>query len=276
MCLSGAPGASSIGGVACWAEAGDGDSPVIALTAIPAPMASVVKRRVLNFFSDIGSILEKPRTRAQLPCLAVLPMDRVFELRRGLFSIQFSRGKLVWFSGGFRPMAVLDILRYPDSRLHTVAKPVDVVDDAVRRLVADMAETMYEAPGIGLAATQVNVHKRIIVIDVSDARDDLKVFINPEIVASSEESKVYEEGCLSVPGIYDEVERPDRVTVKALDLRRQRVRDRRGRGACGLPAARDRPSQRQGVRPVPLAAQAVAYQEQAQQAGSGRSLISAS
>ena len=114
-------------------------------------------------------------------------------------------------------MAVLDILRYPDSRLHTVAKPVDVVDDAVRRLIADMAETMYEAPGIGLAATQVNVHKRIIVIDVSDARDDLKVFINPEIVASSEESKVYEEGCLSVPGIYDEVERPDRVTVKALD-----------------------------------------------------------
>ena len=114
-------------------------------------------------------------------------------------------------------MAVLDILRYPDSRLHTVAKPVDVVDDAVRRLVADMAETMYEAPGIGLAATQVNVHRRIIVIDVSDARDDLKVFINPEIVASSEESKVYEEGCLSVPGIYDEVERPDRVTVKALD-----------------------------------------------------------
>ena len=114
-------------------------------------------------------------------------------------------------------MAVLDILRYPDSRLHTVAKPVEVVDDAVRRLVADMAETMYEAPGIGLAATQVNVHRRVIVIDVSEARDDLKVFINPEILASSAESKVYEEGCLSVPGIYDEVERPDRVTVKALD-----------------------------------------------------------
>ncbi len=115
-------------------------------------------------------------------------------------------------------MAVLDILRYPDPRLHTVAKPVDAVDDAVRRLVADMAETMYEAPGIGLAATQVNVHRRIIVIDVSETRDDLKVFINPEIVASSAESKVYEEGCLSVPGIYDEVERPDRVEVKALDL----------------------------------------------------------
>ena len=114
-------------------------------------------------------------------------------------------------------MAVLDILRYPDSRLHTVAKPVKVVDDAVRRLVADMAETMYDAPGIGLAATQVNVHQRVIVIDVSEARDDLNVFINPEILASSAESKVYEEGCLSVPGIYDEVERPDRVTVKALD-----------------------------------------------------------
>ena len=114
-------------------------------------------------------------------------------------------------------MAVLDILRYPDSRLHTVAKPVEVVDDAVRRLVADMAETMYEAPGIGLAATQVNVHRRVIVIDVSEARDDLKVFIIPVSLASSAESKVYEEGCLSVPGIYDEVERPDRVTVKALD-----------------------------------------------------------
>lgn len=115
-------------------------------------------------------------------------------------------------------MTVLDILRYPDSRLHTAAKPVALVDDAIRQLVADMAETMYEAPGIGLAATQVNVHLRVIVIDVSEARDDLKVFINPEIVATSAESKVYEEGCLSVPGIYDEVERPDRVTVKALDL----------------------------------------------------------
>ena len=115
-------------------------------------------------------------------------------------------------------MTVLDILKYPDPRLHTVAKPVAVVDDAVRTLAADMAQTMYEAPGIGLAATQVDVHQRIIVIDVSDARDDLKVFINPEIVSTSAESKVYEEGCLSVPGIYDEVERPDRVTVKALDL----------------------------------------------------------
>ena len=115
-------------------------------------------------------------------------------------------------------MTVLDILKYPDPRLHTVAKRVAVVDDTIRKLVADMAETMYEAPGIGLAATQVNAHVRVIVIDVSEARDDLKVFINPEIVTRSAESKVYEEGCLSVPGIYDEVQRPDRVTVKAMDL----------------------------------------------------------
>src|SRR5690606_8665339 len=98
-----------------------------------------------------------------------------------------------------------------------VAKPVERVDDGIRRLVDDMAETMYAAPGIGLAATQVDVHLRVVVIDVSEARNDLKVFINPEIVAASDESKVYEEGCLSVPGIYDEVERPDRVTVRALD-----------------------------------------------------------
>ena len=114
-------------------------------------------------------------------------------------------------------MTVLDILRYPDSRLHMVAKPVAVVNDDIRQVVADMAETMYDAPGIGLAATQVNVHKRVIVIDISETRDDLKIFINPQVVAASEESKVYEEGCLSVPGIYDEVERPDRVTVTALD-----------------------------------------------------------
>jgi peptide deformylase len=114
-------------------------------------------------------------------------------------------------------MTVLDILRYPDARLHKVAQPVAEVDGDIRRLVDDMAETMYAAPGIGLAATQVDVHLRVVVIDVSEARDDLKVFINPEILAASEESKVYEEGCLSVPGVYDEVERPDRVTVRALD-----------------------------------------------------------
>lgn len=114
-------------------------------------------------------------------------------------------------------MAVLDILHYPDPRLHRVARPVAVVDERIRTLVRDMGETMYAAPGIGLAATQVNVHERVVVIDVSDARDELRAFINPEIVWTSDDTKICEEGCLSVPGVYDEVERPDRVRVRALD-----------------------------------------------------------
>ncbi|AOJ70432.1 MULTISPECIES: peptide deformylase [Burkholderia] len=114
-------------------------------------------------------------------------------------------------------MALLNILHYPDKRLHKVAKPVDKVDDRIRKLVADMAETMYAAPGIGLAATQVDVHERVIVIDVSDEKNELRVFINPEIVWTSDGKQIYEEGCLSVPGVYDEVERPDRVRVRALD-----------------------------------------------------------
>jgi peptide deformylase len=114
-------------------------------------------------------------------------------------------------------MAVLDILRYPDARLHTVARPVAVVAGRIRALVRDMAETMYAAPGVGLAATQVDVHERVIVIDVSETKDCLQVFVNPEIVAVGGEKKAYEEGCLSVPGIYEEVERPERVTVRALD-----------------------------------------------------------
>lgn len=114
-------------------------------------------------------------------------------------------------------MAVLQILRFPDPRLHQVARPVETFDDRLRALVRDMAETMYAAPGVGLAATQVDVHQRVIVIDVSDAKDQLRVFVNPEIVRASEDRKVYEEGCLSVPGIYEEVERPDRVRVRALD-----------------------------------------------------------
>jgi peptide deformylase len=113
-------------------------------------------------------------------------------------------------------MARLDILHYPDARLHTVAKPVVAVDSRIRKLVDDMAETMYAAPGIGLAATQVNVHERVIIIDLSETHDALRVFINPEIVAQSgrEES---EEGCLSVPGVFDRVTRAERVTVRALD-----------------------------------------------------------
>jgi len=114
-------------------------------------------------------------------------------------------------------MALLSILRYPDPRLHTVAKPVTTFDESLARLVADMAETMYAAPGIGLAATQVDVHQRVIVIDVSDTRDQLFVLVNPEIVWASDERQVYEEGCLSVPGIFDGVERPLRVRVKAHD-----------------------------------------------------------
>lgn len=115
-------------------------------------------------------------------------------------------------------MAVLDILKYPDARLHTVARRVEVVDDRIRQLAADMAETMYKAPGIGLAATQVNVHERVIVVDVTESHDQLLVFINPEIVARSDSMQSYEEGCLSIPGIYDKVERPDAITVEALDL----------------------------------------------------------
>jgi peptide deformylase len=114
-------------------------------------------------------------------------------------------------------MALLNILRYPDPRLHKVAKPVTEFDERLQKLVADMAETMYDAPGVGLAATQVDVHERVIVIDVTETHDGLLVFINPEITWSSEEKQVYDEGCLSVPGIYDGVERPSRVKVKAVD-----------------------------------------------------------
>ncbi|GAB1461909.1 peptide deformylase [Thauera sp.] len=113
-------------------------------------------------------------------------------------------------------MALLPILRYPDPRLHTVAAPVTEVDDKIRKLVADMAETMYEAPGIGLAATQVDVHRRIVVIDVSEDKSGLMALINPEILERSGE-QVCEEGCLSVPGIYEKVSRAERVKVRALN-----------------------------------------------------------
>jgi peptide deformylase len=115
-------------------------------------------------------------------------------------------------------MAVLPILHYPDPRLHTVAKPVAEIDQKIKQLVSDMAQTMYEAPGIGLAATQVNAHVQVIVIDLSDERNQLQVFINPEITWASEEKKVWQEGCLSVPDFYDEVLRPSEVKVRALDI----------------------------------------------------------
>ena len=114
-------------------------------------------------------------------------------------------------------MALLNILRYPDPRLHKVATPVTEFNERLKTLVADMAETMYDAPGVGLAATQVDVHERVLVIDVSETHDKLMVFVNPEVVWASEEKQVYDEGCLSVPGVYDGVERPARVKVKALD-----------------------------------------------------------
>lgn len=113
-------------------------------------------------------------------------------------------------------MAKLTILHYPDPRLHKVAKPVETVDARIRTLIDDMRETMYAAPGIGLAATQVDVHERLLVMDISETRDDFRVFINPEIVAEWGRAES-EEGCLSVPGVYDKVTRAERIKVRALD-----------------------------------------------------------
>ena len=113
-------------------------------------------------------------------------------------------------------MAILKILQYPDERLHTIAKPVPAVTAATRKFIRDMAETMYAAPGIGLAATQVDVHQQIIVVDISETHDNLLIFINPEIVSSSGQAE-REEGCLSVPGIYEKLCRAERLTVQALN-----------------------------------------------------------
>jgi peptide deformylase len=113
-------------------------------------------------------------------------------------------------------MATLNILRYPDARLHKQAAPVTVFDEALKKLVADLADTMYAAPGIGLAATQVDIHKQVIVVDVSERRDSLVVLVNPEIVEATGVSDI-EEGCLSVPGVYELVERAERVKVRAFD-----------------------------------------------------------
>ena len=118
-------------------------------------------------------------------------------------------------------MALLPILCFPDPKLHTVAKPVAAVDARIKTLISDMLETMYDAEGIGLAATQVNVHERLVVIDVSEKRNEPLVFINPEIVWASPEKKLNEEGCLSVPGIYDGVERALSIKVQALNAEGQ-------------------------------------------------------
>lgn len=113
-------------------------------------------------------------------------------------------------------MALLPIIEFPDPRLRTIAKPIAQVDQAIRQLIDDMFETMYEAPGIGLAATQVNVHQQLLVLDVSEDKSRPMVFINPEVL-STEGSQVYQEGCLSVPGIFADVKRADKITVRALD-----------------------------------------------------------
>jgi peptide deformylase len=118
-------------------------------------------------------------------------------------------------------MALLPILVYPDPRLHTVAKPVQAVDARVRTLIADMLATMYDAEGIGLAATQVDVHERVVVIDTSEERNQPLVLVNPEITWASDEKQVGDEGCLSVPGIYDGVERSSAIRVQALDAEGQ-------------------------------------------------------
>jgi peptide deformylase len=114
-------------------------------------------------------------------------------------------------------MTILDILEFPDSRLRTVAKPVKQVDDDLRALIDSMLETMYQAPGIGLAATQINVHQRVVVIDVSENQDQPLVFINPEITTFDGPEHEYEEGCLSVPGFHETVSRPENISVSALD-----------------------------------------------------------
>jgi len=114
-------------------------------------------------------------------------------------------------------MSLLNILRYPDVRLHKVADPVKVFDNRLKTLINNMAETMYEAPGIGLAATQVNVHEQLIIVDISEKNTDLQVFINPRILWSSEEKRVHDEGCLSVPGIYESIERPSQIKIWALN-----------------------------------------------------------
>jgi peptide deformylase len=118
-------------------------------------------------------------------------------------------------------MAILNILRYPDPRLHKVAKPVAAFDQRLEKLVADMAETMYEAPGIGLAASQVDVHEQVVVIDITEEKNALVAYINPEILWASDDKQVYDEGCLSVPGIYDGVERSSKVKVRAFDVKGQ-------------------------------------------------------
>ena len=152
-------------------------------------------------------------------------------------------------------MALLNILEYPDPRLRKVAAPVVRVTPDIQKLVRDMAETMYAAPGVGLAATQVDVHKRIVVIDISETHDDLRVFINPEIVAAEGEAEC-EEGCLSVPGYYDKVTRAARIVGPRAQDARRTVQADRGGPARRMHTARNGPPDRQDLRRPPVAAEA--------------------
>ncbi len=153
------------------------------------------------------------------------------------------------------PMTKLVILEYPDPRLRKKAEPVAVVDDAVRRLADDMLETMYAANGVGLAATQVDVHKRLLVLDLSEARNQPLVLINPEIL-TAEGCGPGEEGCLSLPGIYEKLQRATHIRVRALGRRRRAVRNGRGWLAGGMHPARDGPPRRQALRRLLIRTQA--------------------
>ena len=165
-------------------------------------------------------------------------------------------------------MAKLTILEYPDPRLRTRAVPVAVVDDQVRRLIDDMLETMYAAPGVGLAATQVNVHQRVLVADVSKEQDQPLVFVNPEIIEREGKTEA-EEGCLSVPGIFDKLStRSARIVVRALGAGRAAVRDRSRWPARRLHPARNGSPGGQAVRRLPLGAQAHAHSQEAREGAS--------
>ena len=166
-------------------------------------------------------------------------------------------------------MALRDILILPDKRLRQVSEPVKKIDSGIRKLVEDMFETMYDAPGIGLAAIQVGTPKRVVTMDLAKKEEpkNPQVFINPEIVWSSEEKATYEEGCLSIPEFYGDVERPAQVKVKYLDLDGAGARDRGQRALRHLPAARDRPSQRRLVHRPPVQAQARPRDQEVHQGG---------
>ena len=167
--------------------------------------------------------------------------------------------------------AVRDILKIPDKRLRLVSEPVKRIDAEIRALVEDMFETMYDAPGIGLAAIQIGVAKRVVMMDLSKKDDDHKpqVFINPEITWASDEKSTHEEGCLSIPEYYEEVERPAQVQGQISRPRRQDPRDRSRRPVRDLPAARDRPHQRRAVHRPHLQAQARPRHQEIHQGSQG-------